>query len=223
MKTRLFLFLVSLVLSLSCSSQESVYEPYSFDNCSKKVKNITGWSLNRKCGHWVSNKKFIYPIKQNHYDIDIRKTNNIHYIQTKSFKYNNKTIYLFAIAFKEYRKNYISQHVYVLNEEEFSALMNLTNYKCLNLNFVYCRNFYNVDDIVESLIIPPSCRDCVKYDKCYNKTNNVSTFVITRYNDIIMFNYENPNTGYGRHNDKAMMRYEYFEIPIKEWNKLKIK
>ena len=199
-------------------SQERVNAPiYKFNNSSDILKNIMGWCFNDISGQWCDNKNFIYPSKLYSEPESEISHNNVNHIQLKSFEYNNKIHYVMIIYFKSghYKYPHIKRdwidynkyNVYYFTEDEYNIITQPNEYNCLELSYISHYQKYEDNELINIILKDINYKYSVK-----------GIFVITRYKDVIRFNY-------GRiwSDDKRHMKYEYFEVPIVEWNKLKIK
>lgn len=204
--------------------QDRINEPtYSFNNKSNLITNITGWRFNEGEGQWFGNANCIQGKKLDHI-LDKRFCKNIKFIQIKTFEKDGIINYILIIAYNggHYRyssiredwKGYIEYQVYSLTKDEYETIISPNVYHDFTLPCIIYDNYYKqtTDNYVIRQIIRNNTRT-------YRSSCGLS---INRYNDVIRFNYE-VGGGYGILWDKdKTLEKEYFEIPITEWEKLKI-
>lgn len=202
-----FIILMSVFTSFG---QERIDDPtYSFNNESNLITNITGWCFDEQEGKWVGNANYISC-----------ENKKIKYIQIKTFENNGVTNYVLIIAYngvhnrlsfiREDWRDYIVYQVYSLTKDEYETIISPNDYHDFTL-------------------------PCIKYDNYYKQRtdNNLIRQItkgtysilyglpIKRYNDVIRFNYQVSEYESLRDEWKTLEK-EYFEIPITEWEKLKI-
>lgn len=229
---KIVLFAFVILMSVFTSfGQDRINEPtYSFKNKSNLITNITGWCFNEEEGQWFGNANCIQGEKMD-YKLDKRFCTNIESIQIKTFENNGVTNYVLIIAYNggHYRypsiredwKRYIEYQVYSLTKDEYETIISPNVYHDFTLSCITYDNYYKqtTDNYVIREIIRNNTK--IKTEGTYGILYK-SSISIKRYNDVIRFNYQ--VDGHETRWDRAKsLEKEYFEIPITEWEKLKIK
>ncbi len=210
MKKIVFFVFAVLASVFTSFGQERIDDPtYSFNNESNLITNITGWCFDEQEGKWVGNANYISC-----------ENKKIKYIQIKTFEKDGIINYVLIIAYngdhnrplfiREDWKDYIVYQVYSLTKDKYKTIISPNAYHYLTL-------------------------PCITYNNCdKQRTDNNLIRQITkgthsilyglsikRYNDVIRFNYQ--VSKYESLLDEwKTLEKEYFEIPITEWEKLKI-
>jgi len=220
MKKIVFFVFAVLASVFTSFGQDRIDEvSYSFNNESNLITNITGWCFNEQEGKWFGNANCIRDKKMN-YKLGIRFCTNIESIQIKTFENNGVTNYVLIIAYngghysypsiREDWNDYIEYQVYSLTKDEYETIISPNAYHDFTLPCITYDNYYK--QTTDNYVI----RQITK--GTYSILCGLS---IKRYNDVIRFNYQ--VRGYRMLWDKEKtLEKEYFEIPITEWEKLKI-
>jgi hypothetical protein len=191
---------------------------YEFENNSELITNIIGWRFNKSEGVWVHNQNFI-SLKSNSYLKDKRFGKSANSIQIKTYLYNKEIRYVLIISFNgghyTYPEihhdwvDYIEYMVFSLTKEQLDIILNPEDYTSFTLP---CITYYNYwEKRSENWII----RSVIESNKSLYRTK---TLTIKRWKDVIRFCYFDYKSDF----DDLLMKSEYFEVSINEWNKLKI-
>lgn len=242
---KIVLFAFVILMSVFTSfGQDRINEPtYSFKNKSNLITNITGWCFDELEGQWFGNANCIRGEKMV-YRLDKRFCKNIKSIQIKTFENNGVTNYALIIAYNggHYRypsiyedwRGYIEYQVYSLTKDEYETIISPNVYHDFTLPCITYNNYYNQK--TDNYVIREIIRNNINI-KTEQKTDNyviseifkpeetyslyLDGLSIKRYNDVIRFNYQTDETTGGWNMVKSLEK-RYFEIPITEWEKLKI-
>lgn len=214
MKRALLVLMSVFIAAFTCCAQERVNDPVlTFNKCSNKVTNIIGWFYDNKEGQWVDNPNFIHRKKEPFYN-DKRFSNGANYVQIKTFINNGETYYVLIIAFngghyiypniKEDWRPYVEYNVYLLTKDEYEFIVDPSGQKSFELRMINYDEYY--DKYTDNRLI----REVIS-EKIY-----AAKISITKYNDVIRFIYNYYL------DEKALMKTEYFEVSVTDWNNLKI-
>lgn len=211
---KILILLYILFSSIIIKAQDRNNEiPYKFENSSDLVTDIIGWKFDNSEGIWVHNQNFISLISSPYLKYD-RFSKRANSIQIKTYLYNKEIRYVLIISFNcgHYRNHnwvdYIEYIVFSLTKEQLDIILNPEDYKSFTLPCITYDNYLAKRS--ENWII----RSIIEGNKSYW----TKILTIKRWKDVIRFCYFDDNSVF---ND-LLMKSEYFEVSINEWNKLKI-
>lgn len=224
MKKIVFFVFAVLASVFTSFGQDRIDEvSYSFNSESNLITNITGWCFNEQEGQWFGNANCIRGEKMD-YKLDKRFCTNIESIQIKTFENNGVTNYVLIIAYNggHYRypsiredwRNYVEYQAYGLTKDEYETIISPNAYHDFTLPCITYDNWYKQK--TDNYVI----REIIR-NKTKGTYSSLCGLSIKRYNDVIRFNYQ--VSAYSiLWNGRKTLEKEYFEIPITEWEKLKI-
>ena len=215
MKKIVFFVFAVLASVFTSFGQERIDDPtYSFNNESNLITNITGWCFDEQEGKWVGNANYI--------SCEYKK---IKYIQIKTFENNGVTNYVLIIAYNGERRFHIREdwrdvieyQVYSLTKDEYETIISPNDYYDFTLPCITYDNDYK--QRTDNNVIRQIIRNNINMKK---NDLHIGELSIKRYNDVIRFNYHHVDEYEIQWDKRKTLKKEYFEIPITEWEKLKI-
>lgn len=213
MKKILILLYILFSSSIINAQDRNNEVQYKFENSSDLVTDIIGWKFDNSEGIWVHNQNFISLISSPYLKYD-RFSKRANSIQIKTYLYNEEIRYVLIISFNDrhYRNHnlvdYIEYMIFSLTKEQLDIILNPEDYTLFTLPYITYNNYWAKRS--ENWII----RSVIENNK---SSYRIKTLTIKRWKDVIRFCYFDYKSDF---ND-LLMKSEYFEVSINEWNKLK--